>query len=185
VSKRFNLSTKFAIGGVTTLVLVLAILGYTQLTKKSPQQIEFEQQVEDVSLEGKVEDFEIEGSNHVSPGINVEYKTNPPTSGSHLSQGQNWGVYNKEINDKAAVHGLEHGGIWITYKDVNEETKEELESIGKANSQSVIVSPRSSNDNKIVVASWGRMMKLDSIDKVLIQKYIDVYKNQSPEKLAQ
>jgi len=28
------------------------------------------------------------------------------------------------------------------------------------------------------------MMKLESVDKVLIQKYIDTYKNQSPEKLA-
>jgi len=27
-------------------------------------------------------------------------------------------------------------------------------------------------------------MKLESVDKVLIQKYIDTYKNQSPEKLA-
>jgi len=40
------------------------------------------------------------------------------------------------------------------------------------------------NDAKIAVASWGRLMKLDAVDKALIQKYIATYKNQGPEKLA-
>jgi len=82
------------------------------------------------------------------------------------------------------VHNLEHGGIWISYKDISEEDISILKEISKQNSQSTVVSPRSGNDNKIVIASWGKMMRLDSVDKALIQKYIDTYKNQSPEKLA-
>lgn len=171
--------------GVIVFVVTLIIFGITQLTKKSPEQIEFERQVAAASLDGKVEEFPIEGRDHVSAGTNVEYKTNPPTSGSHLGEAKNWGVYGKEINDKAAVHGLEHGGIWISYKDIDDDAKKFLENIGKSNSQSTIVSPRSGNDSKIVIASWGKMMRLDSADKALIQKYINTYKNQSPEKLAQ
>jgi hypothetical protein len=166
------------------VVLVVAIFGYLQLTKKSPERIEFEQKVETVSLDGKVEEFPIEGRDHVPLGTTVEYKTNPPTSGGHLAQAEKWGVYSKEIEDKAAVHGLEHGGIWISYKNVDEETKNILEEIGKQNSQSVIISPRNANDAKIAVVSWSRMMKLEEVDQALLQKYIDTYKNQSPEKLA-
>jgi len=170
--------------GIIVVTVVLVVFGIMQLSKKSPEQIAFEQQIESVSLDGKVEEFAIEGSEHVSAGTSVGYKTNPPTSGSHLGQAKNWGVYNEEFDDKAAVHGLEHGGIWISYKDIDEETKKDLEQIGTSNSQSVIVSPRVANDDKIAVVSWGKMMKLESADKALIQKYIDTYKNQSPEKLA-
>lgn len=166
------------------VVILISIYGYKKLFIKSPEQIEFEQQVNETSLEGRVEEFVIEGRTHVSSDVSVEYKTNPPTSGAHAAQAESWGVYAKEIDDKAALHGLEHGGIWISYKDIDEEAIKILEEIGKQNPLSVIVSPRPANDALISVASWGRMMILDSADNALIQKYIDEYKNQSPERLA-
>lgn len=170
--------------GLVIVALVVGIFGYIQLTKKSPEQIEFEQKVDEISLEGKVEEFPIEGRDHVPASTAVEYQTNPPTSGGHLGQAEEWGIYSKEIDDKAGVHNLEHGGIWISYKDISEEEIKAIEDLGKQNSLSTVVSPRSGNDNKIVVASWGKLMRLESVDKALIQKYIDTYKNQSPEKLA-
>ena len=182
--KKTELIKKIRNWGLVIVILVVGVFGFTQLTKKSPEQIEFEQQVETVSLEGKVEEFEIEGRDHVPASTTVEYQTNPPTSGSHFGQAEEWGIYSKEIDDKAGVHNLEHGGIWISYKDISEEDISVLEETGKQNSQSTVVSPRSGNDDKVVVASWGKLMRLDSVDKALIQKYIDTYKNQSPEKLA-
>lgn len=182
--RKSELLKKISNWGLVAVILVAGAFGFTQLTKKSPEQIEFEQQVEAVSLEGKVEEFEIEGRDHVPASTAVDYQTNPPTSGGHLAEAKNWGIYDKEIDDKAGVHNLEHGGIWISYKDIGEEDVEILKELGKQNSQSTVVSPRSGNDNKVVVASWGKMMRLDSVDKALIQKYIDTYKNQSPEKLA-
>lgn len=167
-----------------TVLVVASAVGVWQLTRKSPEKIEFEQKVEAVSLEGKVEEFPIEGQAHVGVRTPVTYRTNPPTSGDHLAEAERWGVYDEEVSDKEAVHGLEHGGIWITYKDLDEESIKVLKEIGKENAGSTIVSPRAANDVKIAVVSWGRMMTLDSVDKALIQKYIDTYKNQGPEKLA-
>lgn len=171
-------------GGIVIVILVVGIVGFIQLTKKTPEQIQFEQRVEAVSLDGKVEEFPIEGRDHVSAGTSVEYQTNPPTSGDHLAQAENWGVYDKEIDDKAGVHSMEHGGIWISYKNIIEADIAVLKEIGKQNSQSTVVSPRSGNNNQIVVASWSKLMRLESVDKALIQKYIDTYINQAPEKLA-
>ena len=170
--------------GLLIVATVALVIGGWQLTKKSPEKIEFERKVETVSLEGKVQEFPIEGRAHVSLGTPVTYNTNPPTSGDHFAEAESWGVNEKEVEDKAAIHGLEHGGIWITYKDIDEESTKILEEIGRENSGSTIVSPRSGNEAKISVASWGRMMKLDAVDKALIQKYIATYKNQGPEKLA-
>lgn len=182
--KKAEFIKKVKTWSLITVVVIVGVIGYGQLTKKSPEQLELEQQIEAVSLEGKVEEFQIEGRDHVPAGTSVEYQTNPPTSGGHLAEAKNWSVYDKEIDDKAGVHNLEHGGIWISYKDITEEDIKVLEDLGKQNSQSTVVSPRSANNDKIVVASWGKLMRLESIDKALIQKYIDTYKNQSPEKLA-
>lgn len=173
---------------VIVCILIAAVLSFNFFIKKSPEELEaeraFKQEVDAISLEGRVEEFSIEGREHVLPGDEVSYDTNPPTSGDHLADAESWGVHRDEINDLAGVHSLEHGGIWISYKDISEEDIAILKEIGKQNPQSTVVSPRPSNDNNIVVASWGKMMRLDSVDKALIQKYIDTYKNQSPEKLA-
>jgi len=170
--------------GIVIIVFIMGVIGFIQLTKKTPEQIQFEQEVKAVSLEGKVEEFPIEGRDHVPAGTDVEYKTNPPTSGSHLAEAEKWGIFSNEIDDMAAVHSMEHGGIWISYKDITQEEISSLEEVSKQNSQSTVVSPRSGNDGKIVIASWGKMVKLETAEKALIQKYIDTYKNQAPEKLA-
>lgn len=169
---------------ITIVILFALFVGYKQLTNKTPEEIVFEQKIKIASLDDKVEEFPIEGRDHIAIEVEVEYQTNPPTSGGHLSEAEKWGVYHKEINDKAAVHGLEHGGVWISYKNIDDVIVEKLEQIGKNNSQSVIVSPRKKNDDNIVITSWGKMMRLESIDEALIQKYIDTYKNNSPEQLA-
>ena len=170
--------------GLLVALSVAVVIGYKYLNTKSPEQIEFEQAVAESPLEGKVIEFPIEGSEHVPSEAEVVYKTNPPTSGDHLAEAEDWGVYTEEVSDKMAVHGLEHGGIWISYINIDESQITILREIGKENAGSVIVAPRSKNDTNIAIASWGRMMKLESVDKALIQKYIDTYKNQSPEKLA-
>jgi len=182
--KRAELIKKARNWGLAALAVGVGIFGYVQLIKKSSEQIELEQRIEIVSLDDRVEEFQIEGSDHVLAGTNVSYQTNPPTSGSHLGRAENWGVYDQEIDDLMAVHSLEHGGIWISYRDISDDEIAILETIGRQNSLSTVVSPRSGNDDKVVVASWGKMMRLESVDPALIQKYIDTYKNQSPEKLA-
>ena len=183
-TEKSSLVKKISTWGLVIILLVLVVVGFTRLTKKSPEEIEFEQQVETVSLEGKVAEFSIEGTTHLPIGTEVTYQTNPPTSGNHYANPTPWGIYDEEVVDEAVVHSLEHGGIWISYKDISEEEIAILEEVGKENPQSTVISPRSSNENSIVVASWGKMMVLETADKALIQKYIDEFKNQAPEKLA-
>ena len=126
----------------------------------------------------------IMGRNHIRVGDEHEpYNSNPPTSGPH-AEAKLWGFNDGEIPDENAIHNLEHGGIWISYKDLSEDEVEKLRKIARANSQSVIVSKREANDSRIAVASWGRLMKLDTVDEVKINKFIRQNKNKSPERLA-
>jgi len=181
--QRIKMKKILIIAGIVGVTLFI-VAGYSFLTRKSPEEVAFEQEVEKVTLEGKVEEFDIEGKEHVAAGTDVKYKTNPPSSGDHYAVPADWGIYDEELTEEAVVHSIEHGGIWIAYQDTSDEERSVLEEIGRENSQSVIVSPRSANDAKISIVSWGRMMKLESVDKAIIQKYINTYKNQSPEPLA-
>jgi len=130
--------------------------------------------------------FENQGQTHIQPGAShPAYNSNPPTSGWHWVQPANWGIYEKPLVDEQAVHNLEHGGIWISYKDIDDQTKADLANIAKANSGSVIISPRGGNDAKIILASWTRLEKLDSYDETKVLEFIRNNKNKSPEPLAQ
>ena len=133
------------------------------------------------------EEVPILGSEH-SKDINVkaEYNSNPPTSGTHFEYAEKWGVFDQPQPDVKMIHNLEHGGIWISYKDdgIDEQTKASLEAITKANSGSVIMTPRPQNDSKIALASWGRLEKLENYDEAKILEFIKANKNKSPETLA-
>ncbi len=128
--------------------------------------------------------FSSQGEQHIAVGsAHPEYNSNPPTSGWHYAAPANWGVYEKELPDEQILHNLEHGGIWISYKGIDDATKAELERISRTDSK-IIVTPRSANDSAIALVSWGRLQKLTQFDAVAIMNFIKANKNKSPEPFA-
>lgn len=131
--------------------------------------------------------FPIEGSAHVSEGTKVEYRTNPPSSGDHYGVPASWGVYDHEIPDEAAVHNLEHGGIWISYSaDIPESAKSPLTLLAKNLGGKILLTPRLQNDSPIILVSWGRIHKIGVsqdgfFDKDMIKNFVLKYKNTGPE----
>ncbi|MDQ3018750.1 MAG: DUF3105 domain-containing protein, partial [bacterium] len=116
--------------------------------------------------------YENQGSKHIDIDTpRATANSNPPTSGDHLATPADWGVYQNELPDVQLIHNLEHGGIWISYKDIDAETKAKIEAIGKANPGSVIVTPRAANDSKIAITSWTRLEKMDSYDEAKILQF--------------
>ncbi|OGF62076.1 hypothetical protein A2926_03275 [Candidatus Giovannonibacteria bacterium RIFCSPLOWO2_01_FULL_44_40] len=133
------------------------------------------------------ETFSIEGTKHVPEGTNVEYHTNPPSSGAHYGKAADWGVYDEELQDEQIVHNLEHGGVWISYKpSIQPVVKEKLTNLVKNYRSKVILTPREANDKDIAVVSWGRIFEFDvatdgSFDEHVVKSYITNYKNTGPE----
>jgi|SRR3989338_7866884 len=174
---------KFIIILVVTLAIAGLLIWFTK--SQDAKYTQYKVGPVDENLAEVGEAFENQGQEHIKNGDpHPPYNSNPPTSGWHYVVPASWGVYNRPLVDEQAVHNLEHGGIWISYKDIDEETKANLEKITKANSNAIIMSPREANDAKIVLVSWTRLMKLDIYDEAKILDFIQRNKGKGPEKLV-
>jgi len=124
------------------------------------------------------------GQEHIPAGSpRPEYNSNPPTSGPHYAAPANWGSYDQPLPDEQLVHNLEHGGIWISYRDNDENLINQLKSIVDDYALKVILTSRPENDSKIAVAAWGRLMKMEEFDEDQIRDFIGSFINRGPEQV--
>ena len=126
-----------------------------------------------------------QGRDHVPLGApHPAYNSNPPTSGWHTPETAPWGWQRTTIPDEVLIHNLEHGGIWISYRDPSDTAlAEKLERLVSRYRSKVIVTPRPGNDSPIAVAAWGRLLKLQTFDEQQIVAFINAYKNKGPERV--
>ncbi|MEK7617506.1 MAG: DUF3105 domain-containing protein [Patescibacteria group bacterium] len=89
------------LGGITILFIVFLAWLFIESSKPLPGT--------------KIDDL---GRGHVPIGEQVEYNSNPPTSGKHYEDWVRAGVYDSEKDDRNLVHSLEHGYIIMSYKCV-------------------------------------------------------------------
>ncbi len=128
--------------------------------------------------------FADQGRTHIREGAShLEYNSNPPTSGPHYDRPARLGFYDEELPDERLVHNLEHGHIWISFREKDDnELKEKLRKI-QASRRKIIATHRPKNDSAIAVAAWTRLLKLDSYDEAKIKDFIDAWYDQGPEKI--
>ena len=134
-------------------------------------------------VEGTVE-YDIVGRNHIAQGTpGSGYNSNPPTSGPHWNGPAKNGNHDSPLADEQALHNLEHGYVWISYKgDVSDDVKNKLKEIVGGDDWKVILSPRDADETKIALAAWGRVLKMDEPDYDKVKDFIKTYRNRGPEK---
>ncbi|WP_151524533.1 DUF3105 domain-containing protein [Serinicoccus kebangsaanensis] len=127
-----------------------------------------------------VEEFENAGANHV--GEPIDYDQNPPVGGPHHPAWWNCGVYAEEVPKEHAVHSLEHGAVWLTYRpDLPADQVEVLTELG--GEDYMLVSPLADQDSPVVATAWDHQLTLDTADERTLQAFIREYKQgpQTPE----
>ena len=104
---------------------------------------------------------------------NVDYPTIPPAGGDHLGIWHTCGIYKVELLDEAAVHSLEHGAVWVTYKPEIE--KEEIIKLTTmfSSKAKILMSPHSGQISPIVATAWGRRIEIESANDARLNKFVD------------
>ena len=109
------------------------------------------------------------------PGV-LSYPMSPPAGGPHNPRWQNCmgDVYPAEIAKEHAVHSLEHGAVWVTYRpDLPPDQVAALAS--KVDGvEFTMLSPFPGLDAPISLQAWGYQLKVDQADDKRIDRFITV-----------
>jgi hypothetical protein len=108
----------------------------------------------------------------------VDYPDSPPMGGRHSPV---WAdctgtVYTRPIPNENAVHALEHGAVWVTYRPG-------LPAAGSAALRALVagrdytlMSPYPGLDHAVSVQSWGYQLKTDDPADPRVARFVSTYR---------
>ncbi len=120
----------------------------------------------------------------------VRYAVTPPVGGPHNATWMNAGVYTRPVPSERAVHDLEHGTVWITYRPTLPATQvtrltafvHRQAMIGEAGGQAnryMDLSPwrDRSLPSPIVISSWGYQLRVSGPTDPRLQRFVDTFRH--------
>ena len=112
----------------------------------------------------------------------VAYKESPPVGGEHNPVWLNCGVYDTPVPKENAVHSMEHGAVWITYKpDLPAADIAKLKEITP--DTYAVLSPFEGLTSPVVISAWGKQLALTGVNDNRLEAFIKEYRQgpQTPE----
>lgn len=120
-----------------------------------------------------VKDFTYEAGAHTESG--VTYKENPPVGGEHHPVWLNCGVYDEPVRNENAVHSLEHGAVWITYRP--DLPASDVDTLKDATPDTyALLSPYEGLPAPVVVSAWGHQLQLTGAEDPRLEEFIQEYR---------
>lgn len=172
---------------VAALVIAGIVIAFGQVGKKGQQ---VKDQLNVLAAEAGCSPLQVppdDGRGHTEPPATIQYKTSPPTSGTHYSTTAPTGVQTAPIQNEYQVHNLEHGHIGIQYKGLDPALMTELEAIAKSDNKWIFMAPYPAMDTTLAFTAWDRLLTCSNPnDKVgnLAREFIRQFKNKAPESVA-
>ncbi|WP_144662976.1 DUF3105 domain-containing protein [Paenarthrobacter nicotinovorans] len=131
-------------------------------------------------IEGE-QDFPGQSRNHTREP--VSYPRTPATGGDHAPVWTNCGIYTVPVEQTRAVHSLEHGAVWLTYRP--DLAKEQITELTKlvGNQDYIVLSPVPGQASAVTVTAWGKQLSVDSSGDARLASFIRKYRQgpQTPE----
>lgn len=112
----------------------------------------------------------------------VAYAQKPPVGGDHNPTWLNCGVYSAPVRNELAVHALEHGAVWVTYRpDLPADQVKKL--VSEVPDTYMVVSPYEGLPAPVVASAWGLQLPLTGVDDPRLKEFITQYRQgaQTPE----
>ncbi len=107
----------------------------------------------------------------------------PPVGGEHDQVLQNCGVYTEPVASARALHSLEHGAVWITYRPgLDQQQVDVLTSLATARAYTLL-SPMDELAAPVVLTAWGIQLEVDDASDPRVEPFLVKYVQgeQTPE----
>ena len=105
----------------------------------------------------------------------VAYAQTPPAGGAHNPAWQNCGVYNRPLYSEYAVHSLEHGAVWIAYREGLAADQVQQLQQAVAGREYILLSPYANLKAPVMLSAWNAQLELDSPTDPRLLKFIQKY----------
>jgi hypothetical protein len=110
----------------------------------------------------------------------IPYDRLPPPGGPHAPVWANCGVYAQPVPVEMAVHSLEHGAVWITYRpDLPPPAVLTLQALARGETH-VLVSPWGPLPplpSAVVASAWGFQLLVDDASDPRLAEFVRRYLN--------
>lgn len=114
---------------------------------------------------------------HVEGDIHVDGEV--PAGGSHSQVWQNCGFYEEEIRSENAVHSLEHGAVWITYRpDLASDDLNRLRGFIRRPDK-VLISPVNGQGPAVMATAWANQLVLDDVADPRLDQFVNEFEGSS------
>lgn len=125
---------------------------------------------------------------HVRPGQAIAYPSYPPTSGTHWDSPATWGFHTEPVDDGAAVHNLEHGGVVVSHNNIPAADLAALRSLlttypkDRYGSVKLLIRPYAKIPaGTIVLTAWNWIDELTAYDEARVRAFMDAHLNKCCE----
>lgn len=101
----------------------------------------------------------------------VAYAQTPPSQGDHHPVWWDCGVYSTQIPAEHAVHSLEHGAVWLTYRpDAPLPDVDRLRRV--ADLDYLLMSPSPLQAHRFMATAWGHQLGQDVLDVPALEAFV-------------
>jgi len=105
----------------------------------------------------------------------ITYDQDPPTNGDHAPYWLNCGFYSSPVENEAAVHSMDHGAVWITYRpDLPEDQVNTLRDL--AREDYVLVSPYQGLWAPVITTAWRNQLELEGANDPRLRQFVDQFR---------
>jgi Protein of unknown function (DUF3105) len=125
-----------------------------------------------------VRTFPEAGRDHIAAGEQPDnWNSNPPTSGDHLANWVQPGVYDSEQDMRGLVHSLEHGYVLLLHRGIPEDQLDQLrEFVDARDGSKLILAPYSGlEQNGVALAAWRNLELLQQVNMDVVQAFVNDY----------
>ena len=129
-----------------------------------------------------------EGNSHIQADApEPDYKTNPPTSGNHITAPLQTpdGAYSEPIDPRYTVHSMEHGRVEYQYSpDLPEDQQLAIKGVFDEDPDGIVMFPNATMPYAVAATAWANLVGCPKYSPGVLdvlRNFRDTYRGNGPE----